>query len=94
MCHNNQCYHQFSPWTARPSTHSIPTTAQSSWNRPPTSPPKFRGKRGGRSFKRRREDSGQGDEGAKKEKKEGEGESTGEAMEVTSGAGAEAKTES
>lgn len=57
-------------------------------------PPKFRGKRGGRSFKRRREDSGQGDEGAKKEKKEGEGESTGEAMEVTSGAGAEAKTES
>ena len=55
--------------------------------------PKFRRNRSGRTFKRRREDSGQGEEGAKKEKKEGEGESTGEAMEVSSGGGAEAKTD-
>lgn len=55
--------------------------------------PKFRRNRGGRSFKRRREDSGQGEEGAKKEKKEGEGESTGESMEVSSGSGTEAKAE-
>ena len=55
--------------------------------------PKFRRNRSGRNFKRRREDSGQGEEGAKKEKKEGEGESTGEPMEVPSGGGAEAKPE-
>ncbi|XP_078376532.1 zinc finger RNA-binding protein-like isoform X2 [Oculina patagonica] len=55
-------------------------------------PSKFRRNRG-RSFKRRREDSGQGEEGAKKEKKEGEGESGGESMEVSAGAGAEAKTD-
>lgn len=46
---------------------------------PPPPAPRYRGRysRGGR-FKRRREDSGQGDEGAKKEKKEGEGEGEGE----------------
>lgn len=55
--------------------------------------PKFRRNRGGRTFKRRREDSGQGEEGAKKEKKEGEGESVAESMEVSSGGGAEAKTD-
>lgn len=54
--------------------------------------PKFRRNRGGRSFKRRREDSGQ-EEGAKKEKKEGEGEVVSEAMEVTSAVGAEVKTD-
>lgn len=51
----------------------------------PPPAPRYRGRypRGGR-FKRRREDSGQGDEGAKKEKKEGEGEaSTTEVMETT-----------
>lgn len=52
----------------------------------PPPAPRYRGRyqRGGR-FKRRREDSGQGDEGAKKEKKEGEGESepsTAEVMET------------
>lgn len=47
---------------------------------------RFRGRfgRGGR-FKRRREDSGQGDEGAKKEKKEGEGESAPDGMEAAPG---------
>jgi len=54
--------------------------------------PKFRRNRGGRSFKRRREDSGQ-EEGAKKEKKEGEGEVVAEAMEVTSAGGTEVKTD-
>ncbi|KAK2554491.1 Zinc finger RNA-binding protein [Acropora cervicornis] len=54
--------------------------------------PKFRRNRGGRSFKRRREDSGQ-EEGAKKEKKEGEGEVVAEAMEVTSASGTEVKTD-
>lgn len=54
--------------------------------------PKFRRNRGGRSFKRRREDSGQ-EEGAKKEKKEGEGEAVAEAMEVTAAGGAEVKTD-
>lgn len=46
--------------------------------------PRYRGRypRGGR-FKRRREDSGQGDEGAKKEKKEGEGEAVAEVMDTT-----------
>ncbi|XP_020603163.1 zinc finger RNA-binding protein-like [Orbicella faveolata] len=57
-------------------------------------PPASKFRRGrGRSFKRRREDSGQGEEGAKKEKKEGEGESGGESMEVSAGSSAETKTE-
>lgn len=57
-------------------------------------PPASKFRRGrGRSFKRRREDSGQGEEGAKKEKKEGEGESGGESMDVSAGSSAETKTE-
>ncbi|XP_031559706.1 zinc finger RNA-binding protein 2-like [Actinia tenebrosa] len=63
---------------------------------PPPPMPRYRGRypRGGR-FKRRREDSGQGDEGAKKEKKEGEGDATIEVMDtVTEPNEAAAKTES
>ena len=56
-------------------------------------PPPSKFRRFGRRFKRGREDSGQGEEGAKKEKKEGEGERTGDSMEVSSGARSEVKTD-